>query len=351
MDVLIRAGLIGGLIILCYKVISTFLPLMAWSIILAVTIYPLHHRIAHIVRNKQWIASAILILIGFLLIIIPLALLMNSFADSVRYFISGVQNNTLKIPPAPQKIAQWPIIGKEVYDFWSKANTDLPGLVQNLQPKIGQIAQKALAIVANIGGGFLLFLASFIISNILMAYGESGERTTHAIFRRVAGTVRGDAFVKLCTATIRAVALGVIGVAFIQALLIGLALLLAGIPSAGLLALVALVLGIAQVPALLITGPVIFYIWWSGDYSNTAALTYTIILVLTGTIDNVLKPMMLGRGVKVPMPVILFGALGGIASGGILGMFLGAIVLALGYEIFKGWIAAGAADTDPVPQK
>ena len=141
------------------------------------------------------------------------------------------------------------------------------------------------------------------------------------------------------------------GVAAIQALLIGLALLIARIPVAGVLAIVALVLGIAQVPALIITLPCIIYIWASGDYSTGAAITHTIILLLTGMADNVLKPMMLGRGVDVPMPVILFGALGGMATGGILGMFVGATALALGYEIFMKWVAAeNEAEAVPVTE-
>lgn len=150
----------------------------------------------------------------------------------------------------------------------------------------------------------------------------------------------------MSVATIRAVAQGVIGVAAIQALLIGLALLFAGIGVAGVLAIIALILGIAQVPALLITLPVIIYIWASGDYSTGAAIMHTIILLLTGMADNILKPMMLGRGVNVPMPVILFGALGGMAGGGILGMFVGATALALGYEIFMKWVAT-TPNSDP----
>jgi predicted PurR-regulated permease PerM len=105
-------------------------------------------------------------------------------------------------------------------------------------------------------------------------------------------------------------------------------------------------LGIAQVPALLITLPVIIYIWASGDYSTGTAIMHTIILLLTGMADNILKPMMLGRGVNVPMPVILFGALGGMAGGGILGMFVGATALALGYEIFMNWVAT-PPNSDP----
>ena len=346
MDVLIRASLIGVLAVLCYQVFSPFLTLMVWSIILAVTLYPLHQWLAHKVGGKQWLASTILVIVGLLLIITPMALLMNSFADSVRHFIGAVQQNTLAIPAPREGVEKWPLVGKQIHDVWSKAHTDLPGFVQSMQPKIGELAQKAVAMVASIGSGLLLFLVSFLVASILMAYGESGARGSRAIFVRVAGAARGEALAKLSTATIRAVALGVVGVAFIQAILIGLALLLAGVPAAGVLSAIALVLGIAQVPALIVTVPAIIYIWSSGDYRTAAAITHTIILLLTGMADNVLKPLMLGRGVDAPMPVILLGALGGMASGGILGMFVGATLLALGYQIFMGWIAT-SPNSDP----
>jgi predicted PurR-regulated permease PerM len=346
LDVLIRASLIGVLAVLCYQVFSPFLTLMVWSIILAVTLYPLHQWLAHTVGGKQWLASTILVIVGLLLIITPMALLMNSFADSVRHFIGAVQQNTLAIPAPREGVEKWPLVGKQIHDVWSKAHTDLPGFVRSMQPKIGELAQKAVAMVASIGSGLLLFLVSFLVASILMAYGESGARGSRAIFVRVAGAARGEALAKLSTATIRAVALGVIGVAFIQAILIGLALLLAGVPAAGVLSAIALVLSIAQVPALIVTVPAIIYIWSSGDYRTAAAITHTIILLLTGMADNVLKPLMLGRGVDAPMPVILLGALGGMASGGILGMFVGATLLALGYQIFMGWIAT-SPNSDP----
>jgi predicted PurR-regulated permease PerM len=172
-----------------------------------------------------------------------------------------------------------------------------------------------------------------------MAYGEAGTRGSRAIFERIVGTGKGETFAKLSTATIRAVAQGVIGIAFIQALLVGLALLFAQIPWAGVLAAITLVLSVAQVPALIVILPAIGYIWSSGSYSHGAAIAYSIILLLSGMADNVLKPLMLGRGVDAPMPVILLGALGGMATGGILGMFVGATLLALGYQIFMGWVA------------
>jgi len=208
-----------------------------------------------------------------------------------------------------------------------------------MQPQIGDLAKSALGFVAGIGGGLLQFLAAFVISGIIMAFGKAGDRANRAIFERIVGKARGAELATLSTATIRAVAQGVIGVAFIQAIIVGVCLLVAGVPWAGVLAVICLVLGIAQVPALIVTLPAIGYIWWSGDYGNVEAIAYSVLLVVAGMTDNVLKPLMLGRGVEAPMPVILLGALGGMAASGILGMFVGATLLALGYQIFMGWVA------------
>jgi predicted PurR-regulated permease PerM len=340
LDVLIRAALIGILAVLCYIVFAPFLTLLAWALILAIALYPLHRSIARRLGGKQGLASTILVLGGILLIIAPTALLMNSFGTSVQTFVGAVQQNTLEIPAPRHRIRDVPLIGERIHDVWSKAHADLPGLVDSMQPKISDLAKRALSVVASIGLGLLQFLASFILAGIVMAYGEAGTRESRAIFERAVGSERGRAFARLATATIRTVAQGVIGIAFVQAILVGLALLVAGIPWAGILAAITLVLSIAQVPALLVTLPVIGYIWASGTYGTGAAVVYTIILLLAGMVDNVLKPMMLGRGVDAPMPVILLGALGGLATRGILGMFVGATLLALGYQIFMGWVGA-----------
>ncbi len=281
-----------------------------------------------------------MVLLGVTLIIVPTAVLMSSLGDSVHQLIIDVQEGTLEIPAPREAVATWPVVGEKLYAYWSAAYTDLPALIHSLQPKIGDLAKTALGFVAGIGAGLLLFVAAFIIAGIVMAFGKSGSRACLAIFERVAGKAKGAEFTKLSTATIRAVAQGVIGVAFIQAILVGLFLLLAGVPWAGVLAMIVLVLGIAQVPALIVTLPAIAYIWWKGDAGTVAAIIYSVLLFVAGMADNVLKPLMLGRGVDAPMPIILIGALGGMAAAGILGMFVGATLLALGYQIFMGWVAA-----------
>ncbi len=353
MEVLIRAGLILALVLLCYRIFSPFLTLMIWALILAVALYPLHQALANRIGGRQGLVATLLVIVGIVLIVAPTAVLVSSLGDSVHQLVHDVQNNTLKIPAPRPGVAEWPVVGQRIHDVWARAHADLPALVQSMQPKIGELAKTALSFIANIGGGLLQFLAAFIIAGILMAFGQAGGRGSRAISERLAGTARGGELARLSTATIRAVAQGVIGVAFIQALLVGLALLVAGVPWAGALAAITLVLGIAQVPALIVTLPAIVYLWSSGDYTHAAAIAYTVLLFLSGMADNVLKPLMLGRGVDAPMPVVLLGALGGMATAGILGMFVGATLLALGYQIFMGWVAdnpdvgQARAESDP----
>jgi predicted PurR-regulated permease PerM len=344
LDVLIRAGLILAMAALCYQVFAPFLHLMVWALILAVTLYPLHQSIAGKLGGKQGLSAALLVTLCIALIVAPTALLMSSLGDSVQQLVSSVQQNALSIPAPRESVAGWPVVGKQVYAIWSQAHADLPALVQSMQPKIGDLAKTALGFVAGIGVGLLQFMFSFVIAGIVMAFGGSGGRGSQAIFERIAGDERGAELTQLSVATIRAVAQGVIGVAFIQAIVIGLCLLVAGVPGAGVLAVVVLVLGIAQVPALLVTLPAIGYLWASGDYGNFEAAAYSVLLFVSGMADNVLKPLMLGRGVDAPMPVILLGALGGMATAGILGMFVGATLLALGYQIFMGWVAVNSGD-------
>jgi len=340
LEVLIRAGLIFALAALCFQIFAPFLTLMVWGLILAVTLYPMQEYVAAKMGGRQGLAATLIVILGIALIVAPTAILMSSLGDSVQRLIHDVQSDALVIPAPRESVAGWPVIGERVYALWSQAHADLPALIKSMQPKIGDLAKSALAFVASIGGGLLLFLAALIIAGILMAFGRSGSRASLAISERLAGPARGAEFATLATATIRAVAQGVIGVAFIQAIIVGLCLLVAGVPWAGVLAMIALVLGIAQIPALIVTLPAIAYIWLLGDYGKGEAILYTLLIFVAGLADNVLKPLMLGRGVDAPMPVILIGALGGMAAAGILGMFVGATLLALGYQLFMGWVAA-----------
>lgn len=338
LDVLLRAGVVVALALLCYRIFAPFFGLTAWSVILAVTLYPIHQKLARRMGGKQGLAAIVLVLLGILLIGIPTALLMGTLGDSLQQFVASARAGTLKIPAPSPEVATWPVIGPRLHALWAQAHADLPALVRSLQPQARGLARQALQVAASIAGAALLFVFSFIVAGIIMAWGQAGARSIRAIFARLVGLRRGAEFAALCTQTIRAVAMGVLGVAFIQALAVGSVLMIAKVPFTGLLALLVLLIGIVQVPALLVSAPVIVYLWASGAYATTQAVLYSILLVVAGMIDNVLKPLLLGRGVNAPMPVVLLGALGGLASSGLLGMFVGATFLALGYRVFMWWV-------------
>ncbi|MFM8331639.1 MAG: AI-2E family transporter [Candidatus Methylumidiphilus sp.] len=336
-DVFIRMGLIGFLVVYCYEIFQPFIALMLWSIILAVALYPLHAMIAKHMGGKQGRAATVLVLAILLGVLVPTTLLALSFADSTMEFVKEVQNGSLQVPAPNAAVANWPLVGPRLHSFWALAHHDLGGVVAKLEPKIGVVTKQVLGYAASAGTAILKFLIALVVAGIWMAYGASGHASALAIAKRMAGPEKGDGLIKLSTATIRAVAQGVIGIACVQALLMGAGFIMVGIPAAGVLAVVVLLMGIMQIPAMLITLPAIIYVFSTND-STTVAVMFAVYTMVAGSVDNVLKPLMLGRGVDAPMPVVLLGALGGMATGGIIGLFLGSVMLALGYQLFMAWV-------------
>lgn len=339
LDLVISAGLLAVLAVICYRILAPFLGLLVWSLILAVVLYPLHQWLARRLGGRQGGAATLMVVLTLLLVGVPVALLSSSLADSLLWLLDGIKSQSLQVPPPPARIAGLPVVGDKLHAAWALAATDLPSLIHQLQPKIGELARASLTFVGGLGGAILLFLLSFVVAAILMAYGAGSAGAGQALAVRIAGAERGAHFARLTTATIRAVALGVVGVAAIQALLVGVSLLLFGVPGAGLLTLITLVLAIVQLPVVVVTLPVIAWVWLGGDYGTLQAAVLTLMLLVAGLADNVLKPLFLGRGVDAPMPVILIGALGGMVHNGIQGMFVGAVVLAIGYQLLMGWIS------------
>ncbi|EPG2868924.1 AI-2E family transporter [Klebsiella variicola] len=341
LDMFIRFGLILALASFCFTVFSPFINMMLWALILAVALYPLHQYFAGLLAGKQGLASVVLVLLGILLIVIPTVLMITSLAESASAMIDKMGSQSFTIPPPSSRIAALPIIGERLSALWMRASVDLPGLLSNYHSQIGDIAKQFLSILASMGGGLIGFIISFIVSGIMMAWGAAGAISAQRIAIRITDENKGVPLTRLCTSTIRAVAQGVIGVALIQALLVGVIMLMASIPAVGIFFILALLLGIAQVPVILVTAPAIALMWSLGTHSTGMDIFYTILLIVAGMADNVLKPLLLGRGVDAPMPVVLLGALGGMASNGILGMFLGATLLAIGYRIFMTWVNEG----------
>ena len=341
MTLAVRIGILIFLVFMCVRYFAPFASLMLWGLILAVSLYPIYLRFLSKMGNRHGRTATVMVLVGLIILGVPTAMIASSFAEQVYTTYNAVENNTLKIREPDPRVADWPIIGEKLYSTWANIANDLPGYINDNQDQITNLTKGIVSGALNTMTGILLFLVSLIIAGIMMAYGESGSASFQKIYRRIAGPRRGPELWSLSVGTIRSVANGVIGIAFIQALILGIGLILADIPAAGVLAVVILFLGIAQLPALLITIPAIGYMWTLGDLSTTMNIIMTIYLIIGGFSDGILKPILLGRGVDAPMPVILIGAIGGMITAGIIGLFIGAVFLAVGYMIFMGWVDAG----------
>jgi predicted PurR-regulated permease PerM len=350
MDLLIRVGLIAFVTILCARIFAPFTGLLLWALILAVALYPLQRRLAGRLGGRQGWSATLIVIAGLLLIGVPTVMLGSSFASRIHDVYTAFENNEIVINAPSAGVADWPLVGKKVYSTWSAAAEDLPDFLHENKTQLTNLSKRALSAATNTAGAVMIFLGALIIAGIMMAYGEAGNRAMRRIFCRLSSPEKGPRLHRLSTATVRSVATGVIGVAFIQALLLGVGFIAAGVPAAGVLALLVMVVGILQLPALIISLPVIAYLWAGGDASTTVNIVFTIYLLLAGMADNVLKPMLLGRGVDAPMPIILIGALGGMVSAGIIGLFLGAVLLAVGYQLFMEWVDEDGAEENAMEQ-
>lgn len=353
-ETLIRVGLIVFLVIMCVRVFMPFAGLVILSMILAIALYPLYEWMtARLFGGRRRLAATVLVLLALLLIGIPLALLGGAVTTQLGQFHDGVVNDTLGLRAPNPKIAEWPIVGERLYNTWKAAAADLPALLAKNRELVKGFAVKALQMAGGGAGAALLFLVAIALAGVMMAYAKTGGPAIERIVVRLTDPVKGPRLYQLTIATVRSVATGVVGVAFIQAILLGVGFLLAGIPGAGVLALLVMFLGILQLPALIISLPAAGYLWWADDEMSTAIkVIFTVYFVVAGMADNVLKPMLLGRGVDAPMLVILIGAIGGMATAGITGLFLGAVLLAVGYKLFMDWVAgpeATTAATEPPP--
>ncbi len=333
LDMFIRFGLILALASFCFTVFSPFINMMLWALILAVALYPLHQYFAGLLAGKQGLASVVLVLLGILLIIIPTVLMITSLAESASAMIDRMGSQSFTIP---HPLRELPL-------YRSLANG--LALCGCGRPWICQIAQQlpfanwryCQTVPQHISqhGRRADWLYYFVYRlGYYDGWGAAGAISAQRIAIRITDENKGVTLTRLCTSTIRAVARGVIGVALIRALLVGVIMLMASIPAVGIFFILALILGIAQVPVIPVTAPAIALMWSLGTHSTGMDIFYTVLLIVAGMADNVLKPLLLGRGVDAPMPVVLLGALGGMASNGILGMFLGATLLAIGYRIF-----------------
>ena len=347
---LIRFALIAFVAFVCAWAFFPFLPIMLWSLVLAVALYPVHQFLERKFRWPSGRIATLIALAGISLIGFPTAIIGYSFATNVLGTYEAYEAGKLLVPEPSAEVADWPIIGADLYDDWSAAAADLPAFLETRQPELKSLATRFIDKASGAAGSVFLLIGALIIAGIMLAWAGPGGLSVRRIFTRVSDSKRGPELHDLATKTIRQVAVGIIGIAFVTAMALGAVMTLGGVPAAALLTVVALVLAIMQVPVTLVALLAAALLWTGDDTSALHNTIFTVLLIAASLTDNILKPLVLGRGLDVPMPVVLMGALGGMMSGGILGMFIGATFLAAGYQVFMRWVEIDneEADTEAV---
>ncbi|WP_271511834.1 AI-2E family transporter [Bradyrhizobium sp. CCBAU 11357] len=337
-QLVIRLGLLGLLIFWTFLVIRPFVPILSWSAVLAVAFHPVFAWLAQRLGGRPRTASAVLTLVTLGTVIGPAAWLGLSAVEGIRDLAGQISSGDLALQAAPEQIKSWPLIGPQLYAIWNEAYTNIRAALREVTPYLKPLAGMMLSFAGDTGIGMLQFLLSVIVAGFLLPHGAQLVAALRGFLLRIVPG-QSEHFLELAGATIRAVAQGVIGVAILQALLAGIGFKLAEIPSAGLLAVVVLLLSIVQIGAAPVLLPVLVWIWMDKDV--TVALLLTVYLVVVGLLDNVLKPLLMGRGLTTPTLVILIGVIGGTLAHGIIGLFIGPIILSVAWELATAWMGIG----------
>jgi predicted PurR-regulated permease PerM len=260
--------------------------------------------------------------------------------ESAGQLINSLRENTLIIPQPKAAVADWPLIGKPVYNGWMMVATNIGAVIEQYSDQLIKFGEKFLGAFKSVASSFVMLIVSIIISGALLAGSEKSVKSVSDFALRIGGR-RGEEFIDLIVLTIRNVAKGILGVAFIQFILLGAVFIVAKIPFAGLWALFVLLFAITQLPAFIVTVPVIIYLYSARE--PLPATLWSVLIILAGLSDNFLKPWLMGMGAPVPMLVIFLGAIGGMIMSGFIGLFTGAIILSLGYKLVTIWLSEGKA--------
>jgi predicted PurR-regulated permease PerM len=334
LEVSIHIGLAILLATTCLLILRPFIPLLTWGIIIAVAAYPGFQKLRVALGGRGVVTAILFTILLLVFLIVPVVLLTETLVEGVQTVAARFKEGTFIIPPPPARVETWPIIGASLHSLWSQASKDLSEAVRSFAPQIKAAVPGLLSVSAALGLTVLQFALSIVVAGVLLANAQAAYEVTCSLCNRFFGEGWQE-FQQLIGATIRSVTSGILGVALIQSLLAGLGFLVAGLPGAGLWAATFLIAAVLQAGVLVLI-PAVIYMFATSSVSK--AVIFLVWCLVVALVDNFLKPLLLGRGVAVPMAVVFLGAIGGFVALGLIGLFVGAIVLSVGYKLFLAWL-------------
>ena len=328
---------IGLLVAVSFRILQPFLLAMLWATIMVVATWPLLLRVQSRLWNKRWLAVATMILASTLILIAPLTLAVVMIVTHANDIADGAHSiASMATGPPPEWVERIPMFGSKVAEEWRKIAAGGSGKrATDILPFVDNIVAWFVSTSGSLGMMVVQVLLTLIIAAILYLKGETAAEGVGRFARRLGGA-SGDSTIQLAVPAIRGVALGVIGTAIIQAVFAGIGLAIAGVPFVAVLTAVMVVLGVAQVGAIPVLIPAVVWLYWTGRPGmGTLLLVWTIV---TGAMDNFVRPMLIKKGVDLPVLLITAGVIGGLIAFGAIGLFVGPVVLAVSYTLLVAWI-------------
>jgi predicted PurR-regulated permease PerM len=341
----IQIGLAALLVFGCLEILRPFIPLIMWGGIIAIACHPTFLKFERVLKGRRNLAAILWTLLLLAVLILPMALLAENLVQGMQPIIERFHNGTVVLPPPPPAVAHWPLIGPPLARTWEAASANLGDTLIRFKPQIKAALPALLSASTSLGSTLLQFLASILLAGVILANAQAAYNLTRSLAIRLFGD-QGPDYQKLVGATIRSVTFGVLGVAVIQTAFAAAGFFLAGLPGASIWSVIFLAAAVLQFGVLVLV-PAVVYVF--AVASTTKATIFLVWCLFVGLMDNVLKPILLGRGASVPILVVFLGVLGGFFAMGIVGLFVGAVVLSVGYKLFLAWIHSGVAPASPAP--
>ncbi len=337
-DTILKIVVLFLLIAWCIGIILPFIQPVIGGAIIAIALYPFFAKVKRWLGDRNTLAGVLLTLLLLVILLLPTAWLINSLVEGIGSLVTQFRNQALMIPPPHPSVAGWPLIGKPIAEVWLLASQNLESTIIIYKEPLSKVGLTILGGVGGFGTSLILFFLSLIIAGAFLIKADASADFVRKLTHRLAGE-KSDEIIHIAGVSIRNVAKGILGVAFFQFIAAGTVFMLAKVPFAGLWALAVLVLAILQLPTVIVILPVIIYLF--SVKALLSAILWAITLVVIGASDNVLKPLLMGKGSPVPMLVIFIGAIGGFIFSSFTGMFTGAIVLSVCYNLMVHWIGEG----------
>jgi len=335
MQAAVRLSLLALLVFWCLQILGPFINPIVWGAVIAIAVQTPYAKLSGVLGGRPKLAAVLLVAVALMVLILPTIALGASLVETTAGLSDDFMHDQIKVPPPPDTVAEWPLVGERVHALWLGASQNLESALIKLGPQLKDIGLWLVSTMGDMGMGLVMFVVSIVIAGALLPNGERAATLIRKAAFLIAGD-RGPGLAELAASSVQSVTRGVLGVALIQSLLAGLGMLVVGVPAAGLWTLLILILAVMQLPSMLVLIPVIIYVFSTS--STVVAVLFMIWAVVIGLSDNVLKPLLMGQGSSVPMLVLFMGSLGGFMVSGILGLFVGAVVLSLGYTVFMAWI-------------